>query len=161
MAELGFTTYIQPAPPVPPTLAERFAALTGQEKLAILTGFEDKILANRLKFETGIAKDLIQGTYLAIDAIEELSRLLMREEVLLEEGVYDPETGEEITPPVYNDAPTTIDELKDEIIANSTGLIFSEAEIEHVIDRMILFSELDEDGNPIGTPAIYATNVIL
>lgn len=161
MAELGFQTYVQPAPPVPPTLAERFAELSGAEKLSILSGFEDKILANRLKGEIGIAKDLIQGTYRAIDAIEELSRLLMREEVLLEEGVYDPETGEEITPPVYNEAPSTIDELKDEIIANSTGLIFTEEEIAYVIDRMILFSELDENGTPIGTAAVYATNVIL
>ena len=46
MAELGFTTYVQPAEPTPPTLAERFAELTGAQKVAILDGFCDKIIAN-------------------------------------------------------------------------------------------------------------------
>jgi len=160
MGQIGFTTYVQPAALIPPTLAERFAGLTAQEKLAILDGFCNKIIANRLKAQIAVAKDLIQGTYLAIDAIEELSRLLMREEVLIEEGTYDPETGEEITPPVYNEAPVTIAELKVEIIFNSEGLIFTEGEIELVIDTMIEYSELDEDGLPIGTAAVYAANVV-
>jgi len=161
MAEIGFTTYVQPEPPVPPTLAERFAELTGAEKLAILNGFTDKIQPNDLKATVAVKKDLIRGVYYAIDAIEELSRVLMREEVLLEEGTYDPETGEEITPPVYNDAPTSIADLKDEIIANSDGIIFSDAEVVIVIDRMISYSELDATGAPIGTAAVYAANVVL
>jgi len=160
MPELGFTTYVQPAPPTPPTLAERFAALSGSEKLAILDGLSAKIIPNNLKAIAPIPKDLIQGVYLAIDAIEELSRLLMREEVLIEEGTYDPETGEEITPPVYNEAPATIADLKAEIILNSEGLIFTPAEIEMVIDRMILYSEINEAGTPIGTAAIYAAEVV-
>ena len=61
MATLGFTTYVQPEPPIPPTLEERFAELTGAEKLLILDGFSDKVIANRLKADTGLAKDLIQG----------------------------------------------------------------------------------------------------
>jgi len=161
MAELGFTTYVQPAEPTPPTLAERFAELTGAQKAAILDGFCDKIVANDLKHTVDVPKDLIQGVYLAIDEIEELSRVLMREEVLLEEGVYDPETGEEITPPVYNEAPATIPELKAEIKLNATNIIFTDAEIDAVIDRMILYSEIDENGDYIGTPATYAANVVL
>ena len=160
MAELGFTTYIQPAEPTPPTLEERFAALTNLDKMAILDGFSDKILANRLKSDLGLPKDLIQGTYLAIDAIEELSRSLMREEIVIEEGVYDPETGEEITPPVYNDAPATLDDLKVEILLNATNLIFTDSEIEVVVDRMISYSETDANGDPIGTAQIYATEVV-
>ena len=158
---IGFTVYVQPEPPVPPTLTERFAELTGQQKLSILAGFEAKVDPNDLKGDIGLAKDLIQGTYTAIDMIEELSRLLMREEVLLEDGTYDPETGDELTPPVYNEAPTTIEELKAEIVANGQGLIFTDAEIEFVIDRMILWSEIDEDGNLIGTAAVYTENVVL
>ena len=161
MAALGFTTYVQPAPPTPPTLEERFAALTGQQKVAILDGFTALIKANDLKHQINVPKDLIIGVYRAIDAIEELSRVLMREEVLITEGTYDPETGEEITPPVYNEAPATIAELKAEIILNSEGLIFTPAEIEMVIDRMILYSEINEAGTPIGTAAVYAANVIL
>ena len=160
MATIGFTTYVQPAQPTLPTLAERFAALTGAQKLSILDGFSDEILPNDLKGEVAIAKDLIQGTYLAIDAIEELSRLLMREEVLITEGTYD-EFGEEITPPVYNDAPTSIAELTAEIVLNSDNLIFSDTEIGIVIDRMILYSETDASGTPIGTDSVYAANVIL
>jgi len=160
MAELGFTTYVQPDELTPPTLGERFAELTGAEKLAILDGFSNKVLANRLKGEIGISKDLIQGVYLAIDAIEESSRALMRGEVVIVPGVYDPETGEEITPPVYNTPPATIGDLKDEIIEVSEGVIFTDAEIGIVVDRMILYSEIDENGDPIGTPAVYAVEVV-
>ena len=85
----------------------------------------------------------------------------MREEVLLEEGVYDPETGEEITPPVYNTAPADSDELKAELVEQSTGVIFTESEIGIVVDRMISYSEIDEEGLPIGTAGVYAANVIL
>ena len=169
MAELGFTTYVQPAPSALPTLAERFAVLTGTEKLAILDGFKGKIIASRLKRKIGLAEDLIEGVYLAIDAIEELSRLLMREEGVVVEAIMgiddDPQSptyGEliELVSAEYNEAPTSIADLKLEIIANSTGLIFTEAEIGVVIDTMILYSELDEDGTPIGTVTVYANEVV-
>ena len=159
MAILGFTTYVQPAPPTPPTLEERFAVLTGAQKLSILDGFSAKILANRLKFETGIPKDLIVGVYREIDEIEEECRSLMREEVILEEEVLDPETGEVITPAVYNDAPTDINELKS-LIAVDHEDIFSVVEVGIVIDKMIDYSELDEDGAPIGTQSVYAAEVV-
>jgi len=160
MAELGFTTYIEPDPPTPPTLEERFGDLTGAEKIAILDGFSLKILANRMKYEINVPLDLIQGVYLAIDEIEEYCRSLMREEVLLEEATYDPETGEELTPAVYNTAPTTVAELKAAVVAESIGVIFTPTEIGVVIDRMIDYSELDEDGLPIGTDAVYAAEVV-
>ena len=161
MATLGFTTYIQPAPPTPPTLEERFSELTGAEKFAVLNGFENKILANRLKAIIGLPKDLIHGIYLAIDLIEEYSRSLMRGEILITEGEYDPDTGEEITPPVYNTPPASLDELKAELVTQSTGVIFNEAEIGIVVDTMITYSEIDKYGLPIGTLAVYAANVIL
>jgi hypothetical protein len=158
MGQIGFTTYVQPEPAPEPTLAERFATLSGAQKIAVLDGFSAKTLPNDLKHSVAIAKDLIIGIYREIDAIEETARLLMREEVIITEGTYDG-SGNEITAPEYNTAPSTISELKAEVALSFTD-IFTTAEVGAVINAMISYSEIDSSGSPIGTAAVYSAEVI-
>lgn len=156
---MGFTTYIRPAEPAKPSIKDQIALLTGAQKTAILTGFAEDIKPNRLKREMGINVRLIEAINNEIEEIQALCRILMREELELEPAVIDQETGEEITPPVYNDAPETIAELKAEIELNFTD-IFTPSQISSVVELMIDYSEIDASGAPIGDAATYAAEVV-
>jgi len=152
MGQFGFTTYIQPKPVAPPTLQERLALLSSDQKIAILNGYAEQIIPNRLKSDIAVEKDLIIELYRKIEGIEDLAALLMREEVVIVEGT-------ETTPPEYNTAPTTINDLKDEVYLNFTD-VFSLAQVGAVIDKIIEYAEKDIDGNPIGTATVYADEVV-
>lgn len=160
MAEIGFVTYVKPAEAAPQTLEERFGELTGAEKLSILDGYSDLVYPNDLITTLAVKKDLVIGVYYAIEEIEVVSAQLMRGEILITEGEYDPETGDEITPPVYNTPPADQTELEAELVARSTGVIFSASEIGVVVDRMVLYSEIDDIGAYIGTWSVYAAEVV-
>jgi hypothetical protein len=156
---MGFTTYITPAPAPEPTLAERIAALNGGTKLAILAAYEVDKVPDVLKHEIPVPKDLIVAINSEIDAVRSLTKMIVREEILITEGTYDPETGDEITPPVYNDAPVTIPDLKAEVALNFVDS-FTAAEVGAIIDKMIAWSEVDASGAPIGTAGVWAVEVV-
>jgi hypothetical protein len=155
---MGFTTYITPEPAPAPTLAERLAALSSEQKVAILDGYEIDKKPFVLKHEMGIPTDLIRAIYQEITNVRVTTKLIIRGEVLIEEGTYD-EEGNEITPPVYNDPPTTIADLKAEV-ALSFPDVFSAGQIGAIIDRMIAWAEVDAAGNPIGTAGVWAEEVV-
>jgi hypothetical protein len=159
MADFGFTTYIQPDPPTLPTLAERIALLTQEQKLAILDGFAEKIYPDRLKYIVLVEKDLIVAIYTEIDNIEEYCRTIMRGELLITPEELDPVTGEVITAAVYNTPPATIADLKAEAAAEFAD-VFTVAQIGAVVDKMIEYCELDANGDPIGDAVTYAAEVI-
>ena len=155
---MGFTTYITPEPAPEPTLLERIAVLSGTQKVAILTGYEEDKKPIVLKHEIGVSQELIRAIYKEITEIRGLTKMIMREEILITEGTYD-EDGNEITPPVYNDAPATITELKAEVALNFTD-VFTAAQVGAVIDKMIEWAEVDASGNPIGTAVVWAEEVV-
>ena len=157
MAELGFTTYVHPAPPATPTLAERIGALTNATKIAILDGFANKIGPNRLKITVNIKKDLITAIYKEIDAIEEYCRTIMRGELLVTPAVIV--DGVETTPAVYNTPPSTIPDLKAQAAAEFSD-VFTVAEVGAVVDKLIEYAEVDTGGNPIGTALVYQAEVV-
>jgi hypothetical protein len=133
---MGFTTYIRPEPAPQPSLKDRIALLSAAQKTAILQGFATDVKPHVLKHDLGIPIALVVAIRNEIEDIEATARILMREEVLITEGEYDTETGEEITPPVYNEAPETIAELKAELELNFTD-IFTSAQISAVVELMI------------------------
>jgi len=155
---MGFTTYITPAPAPQPTLLERIAALSSSQKTAILNGYAADTKPLVLKHEIGISQQLIVAINTEITNIRKLTKAIIREEILITEGAYD-EEGNEITAPVFNDAPTSINDLKDEVAANFTD-IFTSGQVGAVIDKMIEWSEVDASGNPIGTAAVWSVEVV-
>lgn len=156
---MGFTTYITPAVAPQPTLLERIAALSSTQKTAILAAYEINTQPDVLKHEIAVKKDLIIAINKGFDDVRALTKLIIREEIELEAGVYDPETGEVITEPVYNDAPGSIAELKAQVALNFTD-IFTSVQVGAVIDKMILWSEVNASGTPIGTSAVWAVEVV-
>lgn len=155
---MGFTTYIRPEPVAPPTLLERIALLSGAQKSAILAGYETDKKPIVLKHEVAVPQELIRAIYKEIDEIRALTKMIVREEIVLVDGTYD-EDGNEITPPEYNDAPETITELKAEVALNFVD-IFTATQVGAVIDKMIEWSEVDASGNPIGTAAVWSIEVL-
>ena len=156
---MGFTTYITPAPAPQPTLLERIAALSGTQKTDILAAYEVDKKPDVLKHESGIKKDLIIAVNKGIDEVRALTKMIVREEVVMVAGTYDPETGDVITEPEFNDAPETIVDLKAEIALNFTE-IFTSAQIGSIIDKMIAWSEVDAAGAPIGTAGVWSVEVV-
>jgi len=156
---MGFTTYITPVPAPQPTVLERIALLSGAQKTAILAAYEIDIKPDLLKHQIAVKKDLIITINREITAIRELTKSIIREEIVLVEEVRDPETDEVITEAEYNDAPETIQELKDEIALNFTD-VFTAGQVGAVIDKMIEWSEVDSDGTPIGTAGVWAVEVL-
>ena len=155
---MGFTTYITPAPAPVPTLLERIAALSATQKSAILAAYEIDIKPDVLKHEIGVKKDLIVAIYKGVDEVRSTTKVTIREEIILVEAKYD-EEGKEITPPEFNEAPTTISELKSEVALSFTD-IFTSAQAGAIIDKMIVWSEVDKGGKPIGTAAVWAKEVV-
>ncbi|GAG29707.1 unnamed protein product [marine sediment metagenome] len=156
---MGFTTYITPAPAPQPTLLERIAALSGANKTAILAAYEIDKTPDVLKHEIAVKKDLIVAINKGVDEIRVLTKAIIREEIVLVEGVYDPVTGDVITEPVYLEAPETIAELKAQVALNFTE-IFTSAQVGSIIDKMIAWSEVNASGAPIGTAAVWAVEVV-
>ena len=155
---MGFITYIRPVV-TQPTLPEIIASLSGTQKLAILNGYADDVPASRLKHILPIPESAISALYAEIKEIRDLSAAYMREEVLLQEAEIDPETGEVITPAVYNDQPEDLTELK-ALVSTEMDELFTEAQVGAAIDKMIEYSEIDESGTYIGTWAVYAAEVV-
>ena len=155
---MGFTTYITPEPQAPPTLLERIAALSSTQKAAILNGYAVDAKPLVLKHQIGVAQGLIAAIYTEITNIRVETKAIMREEILITEGTYD-EEGNEIIAPVFNDAPTSINDLKAEVALNFTD-IFTAAQVGAVIDKIIEWAEVDASGQPIGTAAVWAEEVV-
>lgn len=156
---MAFVTYIRPVV-TEPTLQEILASLSGTQKLAILNGYANGVPAGALKHILPISKGAIQALYNEIEEIRDECTELMREEQVIQDAVIDPETGEVTTPAVYNDAPVDVVELK-ALVSTTFDELFTEAQVGAVIDKMIEYSEIDENGTYIGTWAVYAANVVL
>jgi len=155
---MAFTTYIRPVVEQP-TLQEILASLSGTQKLSILNGYADRVPEGRLKHILPIPVAAIKSLYDAIDDVRDLSAQYMREEVLLVDEEIDPETGEITTPAVFNDPPADLTELK-ALVSTELDEVFTEAQVGAVINKMIEYSEIDADGNYIGTWTVYAAEVV-
>ena len=157
MASIGFTYYnIIPVTPQP-TLQELIDALSGGQKTAVLNGFIKKTLPKQLAYDVpGIKRAVVVRLYQAIDSIEELSRSLMRGEVLITPAVVDPQTGEVTTPVVYNTPPVNSGELLSAVQDAYTD-IFTSAQVTTILTKMVEYSKKDGTGDW----TFYKNNVIL
>lgn len=154
MRNIGFTYYNEPVVEQPPTTQEILDSLTAAQKVAVLNGFTNKVLPNRLKYQIPIPEVAIRRLYEALNNIEETAKAIMREEVVLQEGTYD-EQGNEITPPEYNVAPTTPQELLADVALNSSN-VFTQAQVEAILTKMVQYSKADGTGDW----AFYSTEVV-
>lgn len=147
MASIGFT-YYDTVPSVPqPTLQELIEALSGAQKIAILNGFTKKTLAKQLAYTTpGLDRAVIQRLYQSMDSMEELSRSLMRGEVLVTPAVIDPQTGEVTTPAVYNTPPASSGALLS-AVQDAYVDIFTGAQVNAILTRMVEYSKWDGTGD--------------
>lgn len=163
MAQLGFQYYDEVPVTPEPTIQELLASLTGEEKGDILNGFTFKILPERLtewvreRYGRTFTpkKRVVRRIYQAIDNIEEQARLYMRGEILITPAEIDTETGEVITPAVYNTPPTTANQLLT-TIQDIFSDIFTSNEVQAVLNRMVEYSK--HDGT--GTWTYYKTEVV-
>ena len=156
MKRIGFTYFDTIATHQEPTTAEIVASLTSQEKVAILNGFANKILPQRLKYQTTVPKNIIIHLYRKIDEIEERSRVLMRGEVLITPAIIDSETGEITTPAVYNTPPTTAAQLLSQVQDDFSD-DFTSGQVTAILTKMVEYSKHDGSGDW----TYYKTNVIL
>lgn len=147
--KLGFNSYNVIPIKVIPTTREILDLLTDLQKLMILDGFVRKIkidiLYRRLDVEWH-SKFVVKYFYKKHNAIEEESRACMCGEIVIEPAVYDPETGEEISPAVYNTLPKSVTELKD-FIKDDFSEDFAASQIADVLDKMVKFSKYAGDGD--------------
>ena len=166
MASLGFTTYVS-VTPTPPTLEDILASLSAQQKLAVLEAFAEKVFPIDFRqwmkvqypaLSNQIPREAVKALYLAIDDVEEFARTEMRGERLISEAEYD-DQGVETVPAVYNDVPADQPALLAAAVANM-DTVFTSAQINAVLNKMVEYSSKDESGNANGTWAIYSAEVI-
>ena len=157
MGKLGFRCFTAPTPPETLTLKQQVRALTTEQKDALLTGFEQLILAGQLDHKLLIPKDVIQDVYDGIDAMQERSKLYMRGEVVITPAVYDTGfTHTLITPAVMNTPPTSMPGLRSVIIPEFS-VDFTNAFISLVLDEMVKWSKYDGTG----TFNFYENQIVL
>jgi hypothetical protein len=148
-------TYYDEKPNTKPTTQEILAALTSQQKADVLNGFADNIPAVALKYIAHVPTFAIRHLYRKIDEIEEQSRALMRGEVLVTPEVVDEQTGEVITPAVYNTPPADSAELL-AAVQDDFSDDFSSAQVTAILTKMVNYSKHDGTGNW----AYYAAEVV-
>jgi hypothetical protein len=151
----GFPYYNEIPVETPPTLGELVDALTGQEKGAILDGFTVGTAEVTVARRILVPESTVLALYEAIKQMTKRSTELMRGEVELVPAVVDPETGEIITPPVYNTPPASAAELLAEM-QDTYSEWFSEGEVTAILIRMVEYSKHDGTGDW----AFYSTEVI-
>lgn len=150
---IGFTNYTE-TKPVKPNTRDILDELTSNQKVAILNGFAMKKNPSRLRREIFLSNDIILYLYGKIDEIEERARVLMRGEVLITPEERNPETGEVITPAVYNTPPTSQTALKN-TIASDFEEDFDATQVGAILSKMIKYSN-----GGSGTWTFYKTEVV-
>jgi len=154
MTQLGFSYYDEVVNTAP-TTQEILAALTNDQKVAVLNGFANKIPVIELKHSSGVPSFAVIHLYRKIDEIEEKARALMRGEVIVTPAVFD-EEGNEVAPVVYNTLPSTSTALKNLIKADFAE-DFTEAQVTAILVKMLQYSKRDGSGDW----AYYSSQVIL
>ena len=101
------------------------------------------------------AKPVVKALYDAINRVEDFCTLLVRGEFLLTEAILDSETGEVITSATYQDVPTSVVELKENVDDEFSGE-FTTAQSGAIVDKMIQYSKSTGDA----TAAYYMENII-
>ena len=157
MASLGFTYYNTRPVVSRLTIQELIDNLSGVQKGAILDGFVKKILPKTLAYDvSGLSREVVVRLYRAIDEIEEVSRHLMRGEVIITPAVIDPVTGEVTIPAVYNTLPA-----KAGALLSAVQGVFSEdfnaIQVTAILTKMVEYSKYDGSGDW----AFYKNNVTL
>lgn len=152
---MGFTSY-NSRPVIPqPTTQEIVASLTSVQKGAILNGFALNVRPKVLKYKEGIPFSVVVHLYKKLDEIEEASRHLMRGEVIITPAVIDPETGEVITPAVYNIPPVNAAALLS-AVQDVFSADFTAIQVTAILTKMVEYSKW----NGLGDWAFYSTEVI-
>ena len=151
---MAFTYYDTVPVETPPTLQEIIASLTGDQKTGILNAFIRGVRPQVASARLLITYSAVERLYRAIDEIEELSRKLMRGEVLITPGEYDDE-GNEITPPVYNTPPVSAAALLS-AVQDEFSDVFTAPQVQAVMTKMVEYSKHDGTGDW----AFYSTEVI-
>jgi len=152
---MAFTYYDELPIEEPQTIPELVASLDSQEKGAILNGFsrrfKSEVVAARIKVNPVVVRRL----YEQMDLMEERSRALMRGEVVVTPAELDPETGEVITPAVYNTPPSTAGALLT-AVQDDFSEYFEPAAVTAVLTKMVEYSKFDGSG----TWSYYAAEVV-
>jgi len=140
------------------TTKEILALLSSNQKVGFLNAYTQGWADNYPKVKallrirpTAIARHL----KLKLDEIQVLSRKYMRGEIVVEPEVLDPETGEIITPAVYNTAPTVSTELLN-LVKGSFVDEFTSEQISAILTKMIQYSKSTGDG----TWTYYKTEIV-
>jgi len=153
---MAFTHYNTIPSVVKLTPKEKWAALSVQNRTQITNEFrktevnKSKNAARKLVFDD----DVVEYGFKKYQEIESKCTEIMREEILLEEAVVDPETGEIITPAVYNTSPTNSAGLRADVLPYFTEE-FSTGQIQSLVSFIIKDSKTT--GN--GVWAYYSTEV--
>lgn len=146
MAKLGFYCFTQPTPPTVPTLRQQVAALTDDQRNALIVSFRTIIPAAHLDHKMGLPKEVIEYVYDGIDAIQEKCRSYMRGEVVVTPG----------DPPTYNTPPTTQAQLRTTVSPDFLA-DYPQIFITNVIQELVDWCKFDGTG----TFVFYKNNIIL
>ncbi len=144
MINSGFTHYNKKPITVTSTTADAVASLSAEQKVAVLNGFIRKVNPNTISFNECIPKNVVTQLYRSIDAIEELSRSLMRGEIVITPAVID-EAGEITKPAVYNKQPETSTALKN-AVASDFANDFTGTQVTAILAKMVKHSKYSGDG---------------
>ena len=140
---------------VKPTTQEIVASLSSVQKLAILNGFATNVKAKTLGYSVGIKFPVVVHLYKKLDEIEEVSRSLMRGEVVITPVLVDLETGEITKPTVYNTPPSSAAALLSEV-QDAFVVDFTATQVTAILTKMVECSKWNHSGDW----AFYSTEVI-
>jgi len=155
----GFTTYIDEV--IDPNIIDIEAILDGMSgamKLSLLNSYAiDSNPYNVDRTMVPIHRDAIVAIFNEITNVRDYSIVFTRGEVVIG-YITDPDTGEQT--PDYNTIPVNKTELINGVLANPDLTdLFSTGEITAIINKMLLWSKRDIDGDYVGTFTTFAQNI--
>jgi hypothetical protein len=144
----GFTCFNTRPMAQNPSISELVAALDGEEKIKILRGFTVLgrkaygVVASRLMLN----EKVVDRLFGKIDDMQKLSASLMRGEIVITPAEVDQQTGEEITPAVYNTPPANAGALL-AAVQDEFSDDFNPVQVTAILTKMVEYSKWNGSGD--------------
>jgi len=150
----GFYCFTQPTPVVEPTIKEKIATLSSQQKTDILNHFIMAKPAAHVATELKLPLEFVNYLFELIDNMQATARAYMRGEVVITPAVLDGD-GNITTPAVMNTPPATQTALGTTIAPLFDD--FTAGQVTAIVSAMMKWSKFDGTG----TFAFYKSQIIL
>jgi len=151
---IGFYCFTQPPVVEEPTMKQKVAALTEEQRAGILKYFANQRIPQHAARELKLNRKLVEFLYEQIDAVQTACRSYMRGEIIITSAVLD-EEGNITTPAVMNTPAASGAELREALRSQFTDYITATM-FGNIVTAIFNYSKYDGSGSF----AFYAQEIV-